>query len=189
MKKQIVSLAIALIFFLSVPYLFSSIGVHVIAATTKSQATSAHITPTPMPAPTPVEYALPYPGMLPDHPLYFLKNLRDRIIELLITDPINKAEFYLLQADKKLNMSIILTDMGKTSAAQDTLAQSFASRAKAVALIQSLAHSGKNVPPFVLEKLSLSILKHKEVLMKLRLDVNAITSLLDASYKLLTPAK
>jgi hypothetical protein len=55
-----------------------------------------------------IEYTLPYPGILPDHPLYFVKTLRDTILSRLISNPVKMAEFDLLQADKKLNMSIFL---------------------------------------------------------------------------------
>jgi len=60
-----------------------------------------------------VEYTLPYPGLLPDNPLYFLKAARDRIVGLLISDPLKKAEFNLLAADKRLNSGIFLFKKGK----------------------------------------------------------------------------
>ncbi len=69
---------------------------------------------TPAPVVPKVEYNLPYPGILPDHPLYFLKQLRDKILDFLITDPVKKAEFYILQADKRLSMGIALTDEKKS---------------------------------------------------------------------------
>ena len=59
---------------------------------------AAVMTPTPTP-----NYLLPYPGMLPDNPLYMLKAMRDRVINFLIADSQKKAEFYLLQSDKRLN--------------------------------------------------------------------------------------
>lgn len=49
-----------------------------------------------------VDYTLPYPGILPDSPLYFFKTLRDKIVSFLVTDPQKQAEFDLLQADKRL---------------------------------------------------------------------------------------
>ncbi len=63
--------------------------------------------------PTPIDYTLPYPGILSDNPLYFLKALRDRITEFLIADPIKKAEFYLLTADKRLNEAVYLMKKGE----------------------------------------------------------------------------
>lgn len=62
----------------------------------------------PSATPAPINYTLPYPGILPDHPLYFLKSFRDAILSRLISNPVKKFEFDLLQADKKLNMAIFL---------------------------------------------------------------------------------
>lgn len=56
----------------------------------------------------PSTYTLPYPGMLPDNPLYSLKMLRDRIVLFLIADPVKRAEFNLLQADKRLQAGVYL---------------------------------------------------------------------------------
>jgi len=47
-----------------------------------------------------IDYTLPYPGLLPDNPLYPLKMIRDRIILFLINDSAKRTEYYLLQADK-----------------------------------------------------------------------------------------
>ncbi len=54
------------------------------------------------------DYALPYPGILPNHPLYPLKQLRDNTLELLTRDNLKKAELHLLSADKKLQMGKVL---------------------------------------------------------------------------------
>lgn len=49
-----------------------------------------------------VDYTLPYPGLLPDNPLYVLKVFRDRLVGFFISSPLKKSEFDLLQADKRL---------------------------------------------------------------------------------------
>ncbi|MBI2029476.1 hypothetical protein HYT02_03610 [Candidatus Gottesmanbacteria bacterium] len=68
------------------------------------------------------EYILPYPGMLPDNPLYKLKVLRDKIYDFFIKDPIKKAQFKLLMADKRMNMARMLSDQkGNNSLASDTI--------------------------------------------------------------------
>ena len=59
-----------------------------------------------------VEYELPYPGLLPDNPLYYLKAIRDNILKFLIRDPMKKAEFDLLQSDKRLGASYALLKKG-----------------------------------------------------------------------------
>lgn len=138
---------------------------HVYAAMpAKAGAVAATATPAPTPKPTPVEYLLPFPGILPTHPLYVFKSLRDKIIEMLITDPVSKAEFYILQADKKLNMGITLAALGKTADARLAFADALASRTQAAALLEEHIKSGNSVPGHLMEKLTLSLIKHREVL-------------------------
>lgn len=71
------------------------------------------------------DYVLPYPGMLSDNPLYFIKALRDRVIETLTSDPARKADFYLLTADKRLNEGLLLFEKGssKYQLAQTTISK------------------------------------------------------------------
>ena len=55
-----------------------------------------------------VDYQLPYPGMLPDNPLYFLKVFRDNLTSFFINKPLDKAHFDLLQSDKDVEASYLL---------------------------------------------------------------------------------
>lgn len=137
-------------------------------------------------APTPQKqlYELPYPGILPTHPLYFLKNLRDSIIESLITDPGKKVEFYVLQADKKLQMATMLTDSNKSSESTRILAQSYAHQKKAVDTAES---SKDTIKRFIIEHTIASLEKHKEIYMKRQWDENRIQLLLDRIQALLKP--
>jgi hypothetical protein len=68
------------------------------------------ITPVISLSPTPVvfSYSLPYPGLLPGHPLYFLKSLRDKLWGAMISNALKKAEFDLLQADKAIAAADLL---------------------------------------------------------------------------------
>src|ERR1700704_2037322 len=50
------------------------------------------VTPAPNNTSQTVDYTLPYPGLLPDSPLYFLKTFRDRLISFFISSPIKKAD-------------------------------------------------------------------------------------------------
>jgi hypothetical protein len=59
------------------------------------------------------DYQLPYPGLLPSSPFYFLKVFRDNVIGFLITEPLKKAEFNLLQADKRLQSGVLLIEKEK----------------------------------------------------------------------------
>jgi len=135
------------------------------------------LTATPVASPTPIMYALPYPGILPTHPLYVFKSLRDKIIELLVTDPIRKADFYIKQGDKKLNMGLALWDLKKPTEARAAWADALASRAKAVAVLKDYAKSEGSLPGHLVEQLTLSLGKHKEVLGAAGEKVDGVTAL------------
>lgn len=65
-------------------------------------------------------YQFPWPGILPDHPLYKLKVLRNKIIAKIIYSPMKRVEFDLLMADKTLYASKLLMDQGKWELAKET---------------------------------------------------------------------
>lgn len=120
------------------------------------------------PTPTPVKYDLPYPGLLPDSPLYFLKTARDRIINFLIADPLKKAEFYLLQADKRLQTGVYLIkkNQGKEDLAESTISKGENYFEQAIREAEKAKKQGRDTIP-ILERLSLAAKKHKEVLKEL----------------------
>jgi hypothetical protein len=57
-----------------------------------------------------VDYKLPYPGILPNNPLWPVKDLRDKAISLFIFDSVTKAQYYLRQADKRFAAGLALND-------------------------------------------------------------------------------
>lgn len=83
-----------------------------------------NISTTPTPTIAPFVYDLPYPGILPGPFLYKVKAVRDRIMEALISDPVKKSSFYLLQADKRLAASLMLFDKREDALAETTLSKS-----------------------------------------------------------------
>lgn len=109
------------------------------------------------------DYLLPYEGLLPDNPLYVLKALRDRIIDLLIGDSLKKAEFTLLQADKRLSSAIALVAKGKTELAESTASKGQNYLTRTISYIEKAEKEGKDVKALT-KKLTLSMDKHKEVL-------------------------
>lgn len=126
-------------------------------------------TPSATPTPTAavenkVEYALPYPGILPDHPLYFIKKFRDMLMEKLIADPVRKVEFYVLQADKNMNMGIFLAAKQKNSLAIETMTIAQKRMEMALASAMTLKQDGKEVPSNLIEKLTNALDKHKEII-------------------------
>ncbi len=100
---------------------------------------------TPSPVPTTVEYQLPYPGILPGSPLYSIKMIRDRIIETLTSDPVKKANFYLLQADKRTASALMLYEKGDEKMAETTLTKAQKYLEKSLAKAQEAKNSGKDV--------------------------------------------
>lgn len=114
--------------------------------------------------PEQVDYTLPYPGILVDSPLYFLKQWRDSVMEWLIADPVRKVEFYVLQSDKNLNAGILLNGQGKQTLASQVITGASSDMQKAVTLAGSLKDQGKSVPAYDVEHLTNSIAKHEEVL-------------------------
>jgi len=114
-----------------------------------------------------INYELPYPGILPDHPLYIFKMIRDRIIELLTSDPTKKASFYLLQADKRLAAGILLLEKGKRDLSETTISKGQNYLEKSLAK----ANDAKNQQKSVLDiaaKIKASSAKHREEIEKLR---------------------
>lgn len=135
----------------------------------KESTTTANATAEGMTVTTTVEYALPYPGILPDHPLYLLKNLRDQIFEWLIADPIRKTEFYTLQGDKRVNMAVFLQAKGNEFMALDSLTKANTYMKSAIATAMLVKQQGKEVPGYVLDKMSNALAKHEAVVGELML--------------------
>lgn len=113
-----------------------------------------------------VKYELPYPGLLPDSPLYFLKTARDRIISFLIVDPLKKAEFNLLQADKRLQAGVYLFKREKIELAETTLSKGENYLEQAIEKTREAQKQGRETSVFA-KKLFLATKKHQEVLKEL----------------------
>ncbi len=120
-----------------------------------------------------VDYLLPYPGILLDSPLYFLKQLRDVILERLIVDPIRKAEFYILQADKFVNMVVYLSDKGKAAFVGKALALAEKNSTQAVTSLVALKGNGVAIPARVTDRLEKALAKYTEVLTEVAAKVDA----------------
>ncbi|MBI4092211.1 MAG: hypothetical protein HY427_03345 [Candidatus Levybacteria bacterium] len=110
-----------------------------------------------------IDYSLPYPGILPDNPLYFLKAVRDRIISFIISDPVKKAEFNLLTSDKRIYAAQLLSDKRKGELAVTTLSKSNNYFHNAVSSATDAKKMGKDIDT-VLHNMKNSIVKHQEVL-------------------------
>ena len=135
-----------------------------IVSARNSFAQELSVTPVASASPTPisenVEYTLPYPGMLPDNPLYNLKVVRDRVIEFLISTPIKKAEFYLLSSDKRVNTGYYLIMKDK-----DDMGVLYISKSNNyMNMAISEGYNAKEQGNEVLQKMKTSIKKHKQLI-------------------------
>lgn len=108
-------------------------------------------------------YDLPYPGILPDHPLYFLKVIRDRALELGTRDPMKKAELYFLLSDKRVSMAIELAEKRKDTLAVSTLSKGEKYFLKIPDLIVTSQKQGVGPATGFIDKLKQSNMKHREV--------------------------
>lgn len=111
-----------------------------------------------------VTYELPYPGLLPDSPLYFLKQVRDWILDKLIADPVKKAEFYILQGDKRVAMGVLLNQSGKSVLGEQVISKAEKYMNNAVQTLLALKSQGKAVPGSIVEHITLALSKHEEVI-------------------------
>lgn len=134
-------------------------------AQTEKPSISMQVTPTPSIALT-VEYQLPYPGLLPDSAFYSLKALRDKIVGFLISDPIKKAEFKLLAADKRLNAGAYLFEKSKYDLALSTISKGENYFEEAINKVKEAKKQGRDTTD-ILIILSISVKKHREVLITL----------------------
>lgn len=111
-----------------------------------------------------VVYQLPYPGILPDNPLYPLKVIRDHLIVFFNRDPIKKSEYYLLLSDKRAAMSLELTQKGKYQLAITTFSKGEKYFLKILPLIKSAKKQGNSPSAEFLEKLKTANQKHAELI-------------------------
>jgi hypothetical protein len=121
----------------------------------------------PSPAPTPVNYELPYPGILPGSPLYTVKVFRDKVNEFFMKSPSKKSNFYLLQADKRLAASLELFKKEDPKLGEETLAKSLIYLDKSVDKMGEAKKSGENISD-ILGKIKTSTEKQIEEIGKLK---------------------
>ena len=169
--KNFLLILLALLFAIAV------LGTSVVRATAQTSSnfkitTLTNITPSPTLSPTPaiVDYYLAYPGILPDHFLYPVKMVRDRILLFLTVNPVKKTEVLLLFADKRLGAGKALIEGGKMELGISTLSKAEKYLERAVVQAQQAQKEGKDDKKLY-EKLTVASTKHIEVLDQLLLKV------------------
>src|SRR5258708_6651869 len=158
----------------------------VTAQITFAQDATLTVIPSPSPAMhKEIEYTLPYPGLLPDSPLYQIKTFRDNLISFFISNPLKKAEFDLLQADKRLAAGQSLFDEHKNNEQMISAVISKSGNYFDMALgkLQEAKTQGEETNS-VAGKMFTAAQKHEEVLQKLSTQATGINkTTFDAEYK------
>jgi len=107
-----------------------------------------------------------YPGILPDHLLYPLKMIRDRILLFLTTDPLKKAELLLQLADKRVRAAeMLITEKDKVDLGMETLTKAEKYLERAINQERIAQEKGKDTTAF-LEKLSYATRAHERAMMR-----------------------
>lgn len=150
--KKIIYLCLILLAFLFSSQKIYAVGKGTVAAELKTEVKT-------------IDYALPYPGFLPDNRLYFLKMLRDKIVGFLISDPVKKAEFDILTADKRLNASVYLFAKGvnKYDLAETTVSKGVNYLDEALVKIKLAKKQGMSAD-IILDRLEISLKKQQEII-------------------------
>lgn len=115
-------------------------------------------------SPMPIKYDLAFPGILPDHPLYKLKVLRDKTSAGIISDPLKKIDFYLLQTDKGILAAAMLVDKNKIDLASETALKA---EHNYTLLTYQLYRISKKPNKAFFDNLKTASLKHQEILLSL----------------------
>lgn len=111
-----------------------------------------------------IDYDLAYPGsILPDHPLWSIKVLRDRVWLLLTTNVTKKAELKLLFADKRLGASKTLFEKDKPELAYTTLTKAEKYLEESMESEMEARGDGRDTYE-LLKSLANAALKHREVI-------------------------
>jgi hypothetical protein len=111
-----------------------------------------------------INYTLPFPGrILPDHPLWTLKALRDKLWLMVTVNPSRRGELTLLFADKRLASSKILFEKDKPEIAFSTLSKGEKYLEQAASIEVENRKKGMDTKEF-LTKLANSSLKHRQVI-------------------------
>lgn len=111
-----------------------------------------------------VDYALPYPGLLPDNPLYAIKKIRDTVLIFFSRNNVRKVELYFLFSDKKIYMASELAKKGKWNLVSQTTTEAQSDFLKVAELLRTSKKQGTSAPSGLIQKIKLSNEKHREVI-------------------------
>lgn len=108
-------------------------------------------------------YYLAYPGILPDHPIYWMKMLRDKVIETLESNEMKKVELWMNFADKRLGGAKVLIEGNQKELGIQTATKANGYLHKAVLKLEELKKENVNVGD-IANRMERETLKHAQVL-------------------------
>lgn len=111
------------------------------------------------------ENYLPDPGMLPDHPLYFLKDWRETIGTFFTFGDIPKAERHLFLAERRIVEAKALADKDKLEFTKRALEQHREQLNRTLEKIEQAKQKGLDTDE-ILAKVSQATLRHQAVLIE-----------------------
>lgn len=114
-------------------------------------------------APQSFTYKFPWPGILPDNKLYKLKVLRNKLIEKMIINPVDRVTFDLLMADKTIYASKLLFEKHEVSLAKETVLKGENYFSILVQDYNKALLEHKKIPRGLDKKIDLSIKAHQEI--------------------------
>jgi len=120
------------------------------------------------------DYYLAYPGILPDHMLYPVKMVRDRVRLWLTGDGEEKTRLYRLYADKRIGAAKVLVEGGEEALGASTAVKAENYLGMALDNAQELGQAQE------METIKEAIRKHARVLATLEVGEEEIESLDDA---------
>lgn len=113
-----------------------------------------------------VDYYLAYPGILPDHPLYWLKMIRDKISLSLTSGEPEKTDKLFLYADKRIGAAAVLVKGGKQDLGVSTATKAEKYFSQAVETMDNLQKNGQLTAIMLNQALKASF-KHQQLLIEM----------------------
>ena len=109
-------------------------------------------------------YELPFPGLLPDHPLYLLKAGRDRALIFVTREYDSKARLQLELSDKRVRAGELLVDEKKYELAIDTYSKGERYFEQTIETLKSAKIQGQTPTASMIDQMSRSNIKHNDIL-------------------------
>jgi hypothetical protein len=114
-----------------------------------------------------VEYTLPFAGILPDSPLYYVKTIRDNFWLFFTRDNMKKAEVLLLFSDRKTSAAQLLSKNGKWEKSAEIMLEAESHFKKMTEMVLLSKNQGVSPEDSFVLTLKQSNKKHREVIEEL----------------------